>query len=118
MNEYEVRAELPIPLPFPVTIHSLSAHMHFRGARMKFEIIDPSGKRETLLSVPRYRFQWQTTYQLEQPRRVPAGYRVVVTGAFDNSEQNMDNPDATQTVRWGDQSFEEMFIGYFDYTDG
>jgi peroxiredoxin len=117
-NEYEVRAELPIPLPFPVTIHGLSAHMHFRGARMKFEIIDPSGKRETLLSVPRYRFQWQTTYQLEQPRRIPQGYRIVVTGAFDNSEQNMQNPDPGETVRWGDQSFEEMFIGYFDYTDG
>ena len=117
-NEYEVRAELPFALPFPVTVYGMSAHMHLRGTRMKFEIVDPTGKRETLLSVPKYHFHWQTGYQLAQPRRIPAGYRIVVTGAFDNSEQNMDNPDATQSITWGDQSFEEMFIGYFDYTEG
>lgn len=118
VNEYEVRAELPFALPIPVTIYGMSPHMHLRGARMKFEIVDPAGKRETLLSVPKYHFPWQTGYQLAEPRRVPSGYRIVVTGAFDNSEQNMDNPDGTRPVTWGDQSFEEMFIGYFDYTEG
>ena len=116
-NEYEVRAELPFAVPFPVTIHSMSPHMHFRGARMRFELIDPAGKRETILSVPKYRFNWQTGYQLAQPLVVPRGYKLAVVGAFDNSRQNIENPNSAIPVSWGDQSFEEMFIGYFDYTD-
>jgi len=83
---------------------------------MKFEIVDPTGKRETLLSVPKYDFHWQTKYELAEPRRVPAGTKIIVTGAFDNSEQNMENPDPLNSVRWGEQSWEEMFIGYFDFT--
>ncbi|HEX7861269.1 MAG TPA: redoxin domain-containing protein [Verrucomicrobiae bacterium] len=117
-NEYQVIARMPFALPVPVTIYSMSPHMHYRGLRMRFEIIDPAGKRETLLSVPRYHFNWQTGYQLAQPRRIPAGYRIEVIGAFDNSPQNMANPDPTLNVGWGDQSWEEMFIGYFDYTEG
>lgn len=116
-NEFEVRAEMPFALPWPVTLHGMSPHMHLRGARMRFELVDPSGKREILLSVPKYHFHWQTGYQLAQPRVIPPGYRVAVIGAFDNSDQNMHNPDPNQQVRWGDQSFEEMFIGYFEYTD-
>lgn len=116
-NEFEVKAELPFPLPWPVTIYGMSPHMHLRGARMRFELIDPAGKREVLLSVPKYHFNWQTGYQLAEPRVVPRGYRIAVIGAFDNSRQNWENPNWLQPVSWGDQSFEEMFIGYFDYTD-
>jgi hypothetical protein len=117
-SEYEVRMALPFALPFPITVYGMSPHMHLRGMRMRFEIIDPAGKRETLLSVPKYHFNWQTGYQLAVPRRIPAGYKIEVIGAFDNSEQNLANPDPTLNVQWGDQSWEEMFIGYFDYTDG
>src|SRR5688572_3689926 len=117
-SEYEVRMALPFALPFPITVYGMSPHMHLRGMRMRFEIIDPTGKRETLLSVPKYHFNWQTGYQLAVPRRIPAGYKIEVIGAFDNSEQNLANPDPTLNVQWGDQSWEEMFIGYFDYTDG
>ena len=114
VNEHEVVQQFTVPLP--VTLYSMSPHMHVRGARMKFELVDPTGRRETLLSVPKYDFHWQTLYELAEPRRVSAGMRVVVTGAFDNSEQNHENPDPDSVVRWGEQSWEEMFIGYFNFT--
>jgi hypothetical protein len=116
-NEYQVVQEFTIPAFLgPVTLYSMSPHMHLRGARMKFEIVDLTGKRETLLSVPKYDFHWQTKYELAEPRRVPAGTKVIATGAFDNSELNLENPDPASPVRWGEQSYEEMFIGYFDFT--
>ena len=116
-KEYQVVQELTLPIFLgSPTLYSMSPHMHVRGARMKFEIVDPTGKRETLLSVPKYDFHWQTKYELAEPRRVPAGTKIIVTGAFDNSEQNMENPDPLNSVRWGEQSWEEMFIGYFDFT--
>jgi hypothetical protein len=113
-NEYQVTQQFTVP--FSVTLYSCSPHMHVRGARMKFELVDLSGRRETLLSVPKYDFHWQTKYEFAQPRRVNAGTKVIVTGAYDNSEQNLENPDPDSAVRWGEQSWEEMFIGYFDFT--
>jgi hypothetical protein len=116
-NEHQVVQEFTVPFFFNnVTLYSMSPHMHVRGARMKFELVDAAGKRETLLSVPKYDFHWQTLYELAEPRRVSAGMKIVVTGAFDNSEQNDENPDPSGPVRWGEQSWEEMFIGYFNFT--
>jgi hypothetical protein len=115
VREHEVKVQ--IPLPRDITVHRLAPHMHLRGLRMKFEVIFPNGSRETLLSVPKYFFGWQTAYELAEPRTLPKGSTIIVTGAFDNSELNTDNPDPSKTVRWGDQSFDEMFIGYIDYTD-
>ena len=94
------------------TLYSLMPHMHLRGRWMKFELLSPDGRRETLLSVPRYDFNWQRTYKLAKPRKIPAGSWVLVTGGYDNSSLNPANPDHSKTVRWGDQSFEEMFIGF------
>ncbi len=99
-----------------ITVYRFNPHMHLRGKRMKFEVIYPNGSRETLLSVPDYDFNWQVGYDLAQPKVLPAGSRVIATGAFDNSPQNLANPDPTATVHWGDQSWMEMFIGYMDYT--
>jgi hypothetical protein len=99
-----------------ITVYRFNPHMHLRGKRMKFEVIYPNGTRETLLSVPDYDFNWQVGYDLAQPKVLPAGSRVIATGAFDNSPQNLANPDPTATVHWGDQSWMEMFIGYMDYT--
>ena len=79
---------------------------------MKFELLRPDGRREVLLSVPRYDFNWQRNYRLVTPRQVPAGSWLLVTGGYDNSARNPANPDPQKTVRWGDQSFEEMFIGF------
>ena len=111
---HQVQAEWAIQSP--VTIHRFNPHMHVRGKRMKYELVQPNGSRETLLSVPDYDFNWQLGYELAQPRSIPAGSRIIVTGAFDNSPQNLANPDPNATVGWGDQSWMEMFIGYIDYT--
>ena len=103
-------------LPHAGTLYALSPHMHFRGKRMRFDVIYPDNTRETLLSVPNYDFRWQATYQLAEPKKIPAGSKIVVSGAFDNSKLNRYNPDPGSNVQWGEQSWEEMFIGYFDFT--
>jgi peroxiredoxin len=98
-----------------VLLITLFPHMHLRGKDFRYDVVYPDGKRETLLSVPRYDFGWQTMYQLEKPLRLPAGTRIECTAHFDNSPGNANNPDPTQTVRWGDQTWEEMMIGFVDY---
>jgi mono/diheme cytochrome c family protein len=98
-------------------LFEMSPHMHLRGSWFRYEAVYPDGKKEVLLSVPRYDFKWQHLYRLAQPKRLPAGTRLVCTGAHDNSAQNPDNPAPNETVQFGDQTFEEMFIGYFNYTD-
>jgi hypothetical protein len=98
-----------------VELLSYFPHMHLRGRDMKIEALYPGGGRELLLSVPRYDFNWQTTYWLEAPKRVPAGTRIVVTAHYDNSRRNSFNPDPTAAVRWGDPTSDEMMIGGLDY---
>jgi hypothetical protein len=98
-------------------IFGLSPHMHLRGKRMKFELLRPDGARETLLSVPAYDFNWQTSYRLAEPKRAPAGSWLVCTGAFDNSARNPNNPDPKARARWGPQSWNEMFMGFADVAE-
>lgn len=98
-------------------LYTLTPHMHVRGSRMSYEAIFPDGKRETLLSVPRYDFNWQTSYRLVQPRFIPAGTKIICSGAFDNSTKNPFNPDPSKTVHWGQQSWDEMFIGYLGFAE-
>jgi hypothetical protein len=92
-------------------------HMHVRGKDMKYEVIYPDGRRETLISVPRYDFNWQTLYRLEKPQLLPKGSKLIVTAHFDNSEKNKSNPDPTKAVRFGDPTYDEMMIGYFDFVN-
>ncbi|MEK7259810.1 MAG: alkyl hydroperoxide reductase, partial [Pseudomonadota bacterium] len=73
--------------------------------------------REEIINVANYNFAWQPTYRLTEPMTLPAGSRVVVEGVFDNSEYNPGNPDPSVTAVGGLQSWDEMFIGYFSYTD-
>ncbi len=101
----------------PATIYGLAPHMHVRGKWMRYELLLPDGRRETLLNVPRYDFNWQHGYGLAAPRRVPAGSWLLVTGAFDNSSRNPSNPDSSKRVRFGLQSWDEMFIGFFEAAD-
>jgi peroxiredoxin len=98
-------------------LYALSPHMHYRGSSMRFTAEYPDGKQEVLLSVPRYDLDWQRTYLLAEPKTVPAGTRIRCEGVFDNSSTNPDNPDATKRVRFGAQSWDEMFIGYMVYAD-
>jgi hypothetical protein len=72
-------------------------------------------KEEVLLSVPRYDFNWQSNYRLAKPLSLPAGTRIECTAHFDNSEKNLNNPDPTKDVRWGEQTWQEMMIGFVDY---
>ena len=88
-------------------------HMHLRGKSFRYEALYPDGKKEILLDIPKYDFNWQNSYVLAQPKRLPAGTELVCTAHFDNSEDNLANPDSTKTVRWGDQTWDEMMIGYF-----
>ena len=92
---------------------SLTPHMHFRGAAFKYEAAYPDGTTEVLLNVPRYDFNWQLRYELAEPKLLPAGTKVVCTAVFDNSAENPHNPDPTQPVSWGEQSWEEMMIGFY-----
>ncbi|REJ93549.1 MAG: hypothetical protein DWQ29_03670 [Planctomycetota bacterium] len=110
---YEVTAKSGAS-PVPLTLLSMSPHMHLRGKSFRYELIHTDGTREVLLDVPRYDFNWQTRYVLAEPMVVPAGARMFCTAAFDNSADNLANPDPNKTVRWGDQSWDEMMIGYFD----
>lgn len=91
-------------------------HMHVRGKAFRYTAVFPDGKEEILLDVPRYDFNWQHTYALAEPRLLPAGTRLHCEGWFDNSENNLANPDPKATVRWGDQTWEEMMLGYFAAT--
>jgi hypothetical protein len=96
-------------------IHTFLPHMHVRGKDMKYELLYADGRRETILSVPRYDFNWQTMYRLEKPMFVPKGTKMIVTAHFDNSERNKYNPNPLKDVRFGDPTYDEMMIGYFDY---
>ncbi len=90
-------------------------HMHLRGKQMKYEVIYPGGKRETLLWVPKFNFNWQTLYRLKDPVMIPKGTRMIITAHFDNSSKNKYNPDPGKPVRWGDPTYDEMMIGWMDY---
>lgn len=88
-------------------------HMHLRGSAFRYEAAYPDGRREVLLDVPKYDFNWQIRYMLAEPKRLPKGTTMHCTAYFDNSADNVANPDPTETVRWGDQTWEEMMIGWF-----
>jgi hypothetical protein len=100
-----------------VLVYRLTPHAHFRGSASSFVAKYPDGSEETLLSVPKYDFNWQTTYTLAEPKRLPAGTRVVHSTTYDNSAQNPANPDPNRVVPWGEQSFDEMLYGVVQYRD-
>ncbi len=116
-REYEREATFVPSTTRDVMLYELNPHMHYRGKRFKFEAFYPGGTSEVLVNVPNYDFGWQTSYRLAQPKRLPAGTSIRVTGAFDNSAQNMANPDPSATVRFGEQTNDEMFIGYVNYAE-
>lgn len=92
---------------------SMSPHMHMRGRAFQYEAQYPDGKRELLLDVPRYDFNWQLRYDLTEPERMPAGTTLVCKGRFDNSADNPANPDPNATLHFGWQSSDEMMTGFF-----
>jgi hypothetical protein len=101
-------------IPAGTQLLALMPHMHLRGRAFTYEAILPGDQRETILDVPHYDFNWQTTYRLAEPRPLPAGTRIHAMARYDNSADNPHNPDPTKAVHWGDQTWDEMMIGYFD----
>lgn len=103
-----------ITLYQPSELTLLYPHMHVRGKAMEIRAVYPAGEREVLLNVPRYDFNWQIRYEPSERKLFPKGTRVEATGVFDNSANNRFNPDPGKEVRWGDQSWEEMMVGFFE----
>lgn len=102
---------------FDADVHltSYMPHMHLRGKDMKYDVVYPDGRQETLLWVPKFSFNWQTMYYLKKPVALPKGTKLIVTAHFDNSEKNKFNPNPKKTIRWGDPTYEEMMIGWMEY---
>ncbi len=101
--------------PFDARLLSLSPHMHYRGKDFRYTATYPDGRSEVLLSVPAYDFAWQSVYRLAAPKPMPRGTRIDCLAHFDNSAKNPANPDPKAVVTWGDQTWDEMMIGYIDY---
>ena len=104
-------------MTFPKDAILLSAfpHTHYRGRSSMLEIQYPDGRRQTLLAMPKYDFNWQGYYEFEKPIDVPAGSKLIAHFTYDNSKRNPMNPDPNRTVPWGDQSFDEMFYMAYEY---
>jgi mono/diheme cytochrome c family protein len=99
-----------------IHIVNLMPHMHVRGVAMEIKAFYPDGRSEVLLNVPNYSFSWQTVYYLRKPAPIPKGTKILVTGYFDNSAKNKHNPDPKKDVRWGEPTYDEMMIGWINYT--
>jgi mono/diheme cytochrome c family protein len=99
-------------------LSTMMPHMHVRGKSAQFIVKFPDGREEVALSVPNYDFNWQLNYQLEEPIFMPAGSELQTVFTYDNSTNNRHNPDPTAEVRWGDQTWEEMMLGYYGTVDG
>ncbi|MBM3801885.1 MAG: cytochrome c [Acidimicrobiia bacterium] len=96
---------------------SITPHMHYRGKDARYELVRPNGRRETLLYVSPYNFEWQLLYRFREPIYVEKGSRMIVTFHYDNSPNHRGNPDPTQVVRWGDRSEDEMMTSWIEYLD-
>lgn len=99
----------------PASLLGFLPHMHLRGSAFRYEVHYPDGRRETVLDVPQFDFHWQDEYVLANPIPLPAGSWLRATGWFDNSRRNPHNPDPSASVRFGEQTWEEMMNGYFHY---
>jgi hypothetical protein len=109
---YRVDAEFE--LGHEAKLVSLLPHMHLRGKDFEYRLVFPTGETQTILRVPRYDFGWQLSYEPQQDILLPKGTKVACTAHYDNSANNPSNPDPAAKLKWGDQSWEEMMVGFFD----
>jgi hypothetical protein len=110
----DYRVEVHGTLPNDATLLSFLPHMHLRGKQFEYNLIRPDGSvLETLLRV-HYDFHWQLSYRLAEPRPLKAGTELQAVAWYDNSKNNPHNPDPTEAVTWGDQTYDEMMVGFFD----
>ena len=108
---YKVEASSTVP--YDCDLFSMMPHSHLRGKSFEYRVVRPDGTSETVLKVPHYDFHWQLTYYLDKPVHLPKGSKVEVTAYFDNSVNNANNPDPNKEVHWGEQTWEEMMMGYY-----
>ena len=104
----DVQVDTQVEFTQDVEIDGLIPHTHLRGKRWEYHMVYPDGRREHVLSVPAYDFNWQTLYEFEEPLSAPKGARLEASAWYDNSAANKSNPDPTVPVRWGEQTWEEM----------
>lgn len=108
------RVEVHGSLPNDALLLSFFPHMHLRGKSFKYNILEPGGKVRTLLRISHYDFYWQLSYKLAEPLPLKAGTILQAVATFDNSKNNPHNPDPDSAVTWGDQTWAEMMVGFFD----
>ena len=111
---YEVRSSYEVDADCHIT--SLMPHMHVRGRDFQYRLVYPDGSSRIILSVPRYDFNWQTRYQFAESVAAPKGSRIDCVAHFNNSSDNKANPDPARLVRWGPQTWDEMMIGFIEFT--
>jgi mono/diheme cytochrome c family protein len=111
-SNYRVDASFEVATDLKLA--GLHPHMHTRGKDFEYRIVFPNGETQTILKVPKYNWRWQLWYNLAEPMVLPKGTRIECTAHFDNSSDNPENPDPSKTVIWGQQSWDEMMVGFFN----
>ena len=109
------RVDGKVTLQQTVKLQTMFPHMHVRGKSFEYTATLPDGETKVLLDVPKYNFNWQLTYALDQPVTLPAGTVLQATAYYDNSANNPYNPDPAKEVYWGDQTWDEMLAGFVDF---
>jgi hypothetical protein len=104
------------PVTEDITLYAMSPHMHLRGKSLKWVIVYPDGREQTILDVPKFDFNWQIQYELETPLKVPAGSKILGIGRYDNSPNNKWNPAPEKEVYWSEQSWDEMYQPFTEYS--
>ena len=104
------------PVTEDITLYAMSPHMHLRGKSLRWVIVYPDGKEQTILDVPKFDFNWQIEYELEQPLKIPAGSKILGIGKYDNSPKNKWNPAPNLDVYWSEQSWDEMYQPFTLYS--
>jgi hypothetical protein len=113
-GDLNYRVDASFEVATDLKLAGLHPHMHTRGKDFEYRIVYPDGRTETILRVPKYNWRWQLWYNLAEPLVLPKGTKIECTAHFDNSADNPENPDPTKTVIWGQQSWDEMMVGFFN----
>ena len=114
VDNWEISGE--VTLKEAITLYAFAPHMHLRGKDIKYTLVWPDGRQQVLLDVPKFDFNWQLHYELAEPMKIPAGSRMIAVAHYDNSIKNRYNPAPNKEVFWSEQSWDEMFIPWFEYT--
>jgi hypothetical protein len=104
------------PVSEPITLYAMSPHMHLRGKSLRWIVVYPDGREQTILDVPKFDFNWQFNYELKDPLHIPAGSKILGLGVYDNSVNNRWNPAPHLPVYWSEQSWDEMYQAFTEYT--